>query len=250
MVSCNKNKDAVKQTEPKIVTVKLPPKSYDPYNYDTTEVRCKTDLAKAKEDFKKGKLVFSNFGNFAKNGDEIKELLNKKGIAFKPLGENCTGLSNCYGFYMDSILKRKLGNTFLEDIKKEADKLSQSRWKTKVYNYAEVDSPAVYPGTSDVYYIQNITSKMFKKPVGWDNGKMDAYESESVSIAIIVDSNGKAIIPEKYSFNYNLKKSNLKHLKYLETEIKNVVNILKLWKPAVMNGHKVKTEVYIEVYFN
>lgn len=249
MISCNKHKNSVNEIEPKFVVVKLPPRS-DGYVFDTTEVRCKSDLAKAKKDIKNGKMVFSHFGIFHKNGDEIREILNKKGIEFKPLGENCTGLSNCYGYYMDSILKKKFGNNFFAIIKKDADKLSKSRWKTKVYNYVEVDSSAIYPGTSDVYFIQDITTKMFKKPLGWDNGRMDNNESEYVSIEIIVDSVGKSIIPEKYYFNHNLKKTNLKHLKYLELEIKNVVNKLDLWKPAVMNGHRVKSKEYIDINFN
>lgn len=247
IISCNRNKAVVTEAQPKIITVKIP--KYN-YGYDTTEARCKFDLDRAKKDYKNGKLVFSNFGLLVKSRDEIEEILNKKGIGFKPLGENCTGLSNCYGYYMDSILKQKFGKNFFEDLKKEADKLSQSRWKTKVYNYEEVDSPAVYPGTSDVVYLQEITTKMFKRPIGWDSGKMENNESESVSIEIIVDSNGKSIIPEKDYFRYNLKKSNLKHLKYLKKEIRRVVNDLKLWKPAVMNGHKVKSDEYIDVYFN
>lgn len=242
LTSCNKNKDAAKELAPEIITVKIP--TPDRYGYDTTEVRCRADLERANKDFKNGKLVFAHFGLFVKNRNEISEILNEKGIEFKPLGENCTGLSNCYGYYMDSILNIKFGKDYFIKIQKEADQLSKSRWKTKVYNYAEVDSSATYPETDDAFTVDNYCSKAFKKPSHWDEN-----EDGFILANIIVKNDGKAIVFNKDWFDYSLKKNNLKHIPYLKLEFKRIITEMQTWKPAIMNGHRVNSEEFLMISF-
>jgi hypothetical protein len=248
IISCTKNNTQKKDLSPEITTIKLPPKKI--FQINTKDSRCVSELKRAKKDVEKGQLVYAIYNNDNKYHLEIKELLLSKGIKYKPLGENCIGLYNCYGYYMDSIIKIKYGKNFMDRIRIKSNLLSNSRWKTKIYNYSEIDKAAEFPNTSDVYTFNDYAQKMFKKPKNWDFGKMKNNEREFVMISIIINSQGKAIIPKDYWFDYNLKKNNLKHLKYLEKEIKHVVENMDSWKPAVMNKHNVSSEEYIDVTFN
>ncbi len=242
VASCQRKEAAEKETAPKIITFKLP--GPYTYGYDTTEVRCKNDLERAKKDFKNGKLVFEYFGLFTKSRDEIEELLHKKGIAFNSKGENCTALSNCYGYYMDSIIKKKWGTNFFDNLKLEATKLSESRWETKVYNYAEVDSSAVYPNTTDVLTVDNYCCKKIKLPSNWDKN-----EGGFIRATVIIKNNGKAVVADGDWFDYSLKKNNQRHLRYLKSEFRRIINEMDVWKPAEMNNHKVNAEEYLTISF-
>jgi hypothetical protein len=220
------------------------------HDFDSKDADCMKEYKRAIRDIENNKLVFAEFGIFQKYEDEFIELLKKDGIEYDFLGENCTGLSNCYGYCMDSVICKRFGENYIQKLLKKAHEISDSRWKSKVYNYFEVDENAIYPNTNDAVQVEDILLKEFILPKDWKYGKMKNNERECVSIKIVVDQNGKAQTISNELFMYNIKPENRRYMKYLKDELKRVIEEMKLWKPAIINGHKVKSEEYIDITFN
>jgi len=226
--------------------VSLPPEFY----IEVNNPECITEFKRAANDAGKGILVCTNYtGIDFKHHNEIKELLKEKSIQYKPLGENCTGEQNCYGYYMDSLIKQKYGKDFLNDITIKAHALSDSRWETKIYNFDEVDENIRFLN-DDIESPGAYISKDWPHPENWDFKPIeDTYSRQYIMIEVVVDTLGKATGVAN-SYMYNLKKSNEKHLPYLKKEIKKRVEALTGWQPALLNKHKVKCTTFVEVSFN
>lgn len=248
MLSCNNTKET--ESTPQISTVEvidLPLPSE--YYTDFSDNICQMQMDSARADVKNGKLIYANYSSDFKYTDEIKELLNKKGIGYSTLGENCTRELNCYGYYMDSIMNLKYGKDFIKRTKTEAKTLSDSRWKTKIYNFQEVDKSAVLIDEHGlpIKSADSYSLALLLIPNGWDY-TTKFNEREYISVSLVIDKNGKSSI-DSDSFDYNLKNRNIQFTTYLKKDIERVAKLM-YWKPAEMNGHKVKSREYIDITLN
>jgi hypothetical protein len=217
---------------------------------DFKDNRCLSEYKRALEDIGKNKIVYANFGINHKYNEEFEYLLKLNKIEYEFLGENCTLLSNCYGYCMDSIISKRFGDDFIEKLRTQSMELSNSRWKTKVYNYFEVDTNAKYPNTNDENEVEKLILKKFIMPKNWNSKNMKKNEREFISIEIIIDNKGKARIKSNELFMYNIKPENLKHLPYLKKELIRNINEMEFWNPAILNKHNVNSEEYIDITFN
>ena len=78
------------------------------YVVDFSDNTCQTQLRQARKDVKSQKLVYQ-ISSFAspRYEDEREELLGHYGIDYINFGPNCTLYQEFYGYYMDSIIKKR-----------------------------------------------------------------------------------------------------------------------------------------------
>jgi hypothetical protein len=228
------------------------PSLYTPFEIDMTDSMCLLEIAKAKMDIEKGKLEYTIHNGLDKRyyfPEEIRELLLLKGITYNPLGVNCTGELNCYGYYMDSVIKTKYGLNFIDSILLTAKQVSVSRWRTKTYKFFQVDSQAYYLNKELERSADNFIRKGMKLPKTWIHTSDKENIRQYAQLAIIIDSNGMAtLIKNQTEINVNQK--NLKHIKALERQFLERVNSMEPWYPAILNGHKVKYEYWADIYLD
>jgi hypothetical protein len=213
---------------------------------DLNNESCRSELEKAKSDAKKGFLVYTQYGRkFKRYDEELEEVLKKFNIAYKPLGPNCTGELNCYGLFMDSLITEKYGKAFITSLSKIADHMFESRWATKTYKYWDLKVGPSYRNVSpDTFILRNINF-----PKGWDFEPVEDL-NEVIDTEFIVDSAGKVSNIKAAVILVNLKNANKKHLSYLKKEVERVIKEMEPWKPAELNGHKVKCWYHLEIYLN
>ncbi len=89
------------------------------------------------DDYKNGVLRFIN-GEPLRYGSELQDLLNQRGIEYSvdPFGH----AYECYDLVMDSLLKIRFGDTFIDKLKLEADSLFFESRQRGTFAYFEVDT--------------------------------------------------------------------------------------------------------------
>jgi len=221
------------------------------YRIDRNDSICIKEIERAKEDIENGIFEYSihDFGRKYIHQQEIRELLNSKNIKYSPLGENCTDELNCYGYHMDSVIRTKYGDDFIDSILIESKKLSDSKWKTKIYNSREVDSIAYYLNSDSENTIDDFIKSKIHLPDGWKRSGDVVYIRQDIFLELIIDNKGKPFLLENKA-ELNLKKENKKFSRQILNQIINSVRSMKPWIPAKLNGHKVKTEQLLYINFD
>ena len=179
------------------------------YRIDRKDSTCIAEVERAKKNIKKGILEYSiyDFGGKYAHEKEIKELLNSKNIRYNPLGENCTDPLNCYGYQMDSVIKAKYGAKFIDSILIESKKLSDSKWKTKIYNSREVNSIAYYSHTDSENTIDDFIKSKIQLPDTWKRANKVGNIRQDVFLRIVINDKGKATLLAS-AVEINVKKDN------------------------------------------
>jgi hypothetical protein len=233
----------------KVVSDRLPPPPPPPTDYSMfkpayADTSCQNERRQARQDAQNGWLVYvSAFnGKFQRYDDELKELLAKEHIRYRPIGMNCTSYNLCYGYYMDSLIAARHGTHFLDSMGRVADRLYQARWATRTYDYFHVDT---IPNCCAIGPEAYVLSKL-KLPRGMDQ-EPSLYERQHASVELVVDSVGTVSDIRVGRLGFNLKKRNQKYAAYLKRHLKSIVQAMGPWQPAMLNGHRVKCWYQIDV---
>lgn len=224
-------------------------KTQIPFEFDYSDSTCQKQIEKAKNDIEKGEYSYITYHFFDDRlvyENEIEELLQKQNIKYKPLGENCTSELNCYVYYMDSVIKVKFGLHYIDSILTQAKELSESKWKTKVYSYFEIDKKAFYIDSNDERYFDKYLKSKIQFPKDWYISPRHASIRQYALLTVIVGNNGKAII-KPGSLEISLDNRNKKFKERIVSEIKNGFNSMDLWTPAKLNGHNVSSKLYVDI---
>jgi len=212
---------------------------------------CVLETLRAKYDCQKGKLVYSIYSQFDSKylyKEEITELLNQNGIEYQPLSENCSGDQNCYGKFMYVVIQNKFGKSFIDSIITQAHILSDSKYKTKIYNIDLVDSVATnLVLTESKISLSHYLIKHLKIPSLW-NKSYFKESLQSISFDFVINSSGNLLWVEK-SFKLNSKEDNKQFVLDFKNQISYLLKKLGKWTPAKLNNHDVNSfeTVYLEL---
>jgi hypothetical protein len=107
---------------------------------------CEMGQQDALDDHKKGIFHFIN-GEPLRYEEELKVLLSKKDIMYSidPFGH----AYKCYDLVMDSLIKVKFGDGFIDKLKLQADSIFFEVYKNGTFNYWEVDTWALRKNNLD-----------------------------------------------------------------------------------------------------
>ena len=118
---------------------------------------CKDEIARAKADIKKGKLVFMHevgfLYGFIRHEDEVRQLCKEMGIGFEIDARSCIifegQTEGCYAAIMDNELTKRYGLEFREEIYQKADSLYLQNVviEKRVVDYYDCDERPVCEST-------------------------------------------------------------------------------------------------------
>jgi hypothetical protein len=105
---------------------------------DQRTILCEDEKREATVDYEKGTLRFVNGQLSLRYESELKDLLKQNGIEYQIAGPH--GDDTCYGLVMDSLIKEKFGDNFIDKLELVADSLFFERNKNGVFDYSDVDT--------------------------------------------------------------------------------------------------------------
>jgi hypothetical protein len=116
-------------------------------NSDTgTMTSCQLGRQEGLDDYEKGILHFIN-GEPLRYESELKGLLEQKGIKYSI--DPFRHAYECYDLVMDSLIKVRFGNNFIDELKLVADNLFFEKRKNGTFDYSEVDTWALRKNNND-----------------------------------------------------------------------------------------------------
>ncbi|WP_170254851.1 hypothetical protein, partial [Phaeodactylibacter luteus] len=213
------------------------------YFTDFENEDCKIQIDSAKIDVENGRLVYEDTKggwSIIRYDDEMEEILKEYGIEYVEIGPNCTLEQECYGYYMDSIISQRFGKEFIKQIEQKADSLFLSRWKTKTYEYWDIDESPSYKGDAEVYIENRV-----KPPLNWDSIPME-FERQFIIVEVTISNKGNL---DNWEFDefYNLKESNEQFLPELKSQISQIIKEMEEWTPGKLIGKDVNSKIWLDI---
>ncbi len=139
---------------------------------DSRDTTCIKELEEAERDFAANKITYCHYtGNLTFNDlrsqKEMTELLEKYKIDFRNEGSSCFVFKHqsehCFCEFMESKIKKKFGDKFIDSLLIEADELYLKNNIDSTFNYFICDSRPMYPGDRDSY--QDEESDVLQKEI-------------------------------------------------------------------------------------
>ncbi len=180
-------------------------------NLAASDSICIREVAQAKKDLAKGKLVFCDYRLYPYGRAEVEmaallekfNVLYKKAYASDVIVEGHT--NNCYGDFMQEQIDFKYGDGFTDSLQNIADSLFISKHLDEVYSYGTYDVPPVFPGDikPDERSHEGLQAAFDTKVVYPTTYK---YNPEGNSLSLVqiyvdIDETGKAKV-KNYDFVY------------------------------------------------
>ncbi|MEH0153119.1 hypothetical protein V6R21_03175 [Limibacter armeniacum] len=236
LVSCNKSENTTSDKEEALVENYIWEFGLD---YSSTE--CLEQLEKAKVDAEKDSLTFTvYYGRTPRYNEELKELWSKENIHFDSRLSCTTVERNCYGYYMDSVVKSRFSQGFIDSMEKKADSIYLAAWQTKTYMYWHLDQNPTYKMTYPEYFIK----RDLIYPKGWDTIPMHLHQY--IEVIVTIDNTGE-MLDWSFDSSHILKPINEKHLPVLKKQIGVVLKGMGKWEPGILDGKKVKSEILLNI---
>jgi hypothetical protein len=110
-------------------------------------MQCELEKQDAVLDYQKGILRFVNDRFSMRYESELKDLMKEKGVEYQVAGPH--GYDMCYGSVMDSLIKIKFGEDFIDKLNLVADSLFFEKRKDGVFDYSDVDTWALRKNSDD-----------------------------------------------------------------------------------------------------
>jgi hypothetical protein len=192
------------------------------------------------DDYQKGILNYIN-GQPIRYGQELEDLLNQKGITYStdPFGH----AYECYDLVMDSLIKVKFGDDFIDKLKLMADSLFFERRKNGTFDYYEVDTWALRKNSDDQLGGDFIINYLNEKLATKSSFRFvsNIVDRPHYLIAFTVDKDGQ-------TNNIEIKERNGTE-KFLGTEqlIIKEVSKIKDWTPATIKNQPVTAKFQMGV---
>jgi hypothetical protein len=105
-----------------------------------------------------------------------------------------------------------------------------SRWKTKTYEYWDIEESPFYKEGNAELYIKN----RVKFPPNWDPVPME-FERQFIVVEVTIDNKGN-LNDWKFDEFYNFKESNEQFLPELKEQISQIIKEMKGWSPGKLTG--------------
>lgn len=243
LCSCKHDKESIviNANEDEVISIR---KTLGKYHTDFDNDNCKLQIDDAKNDVRKGKLVYEdNSGSWKiiRYEDEMEEILNEYGIEYKFTGTNCTVRQECYGYYMDSIISERFGKAFIKQIAQRADSLFLSKWETKTYDSWDIDEAPFYKEEDAENYIM----ERINFPDKWDTIS-SKFERQYLIVDAFIDYKGKLTNWEIHQYN-NLKESNEQFLPEIKKEINLIMKDITEWKAGRLMDKDVNSVIMLDI---
>lgn len=218
---------------------------------DDQDSTCMKDIALAKQDVSKGKIVFCSPAGFLfynlRQEEQLRELCRKNKLVFQyelfsdVIYEGQT--QGCYGAYMDQVIAAKFGSGFKERLLAQADSMLLASNDT--INAYDCDKRPHIPGESDEYeprLLMKIPDKLRKQLKKDRDGYLPFMD-----IGFYMDKSGNT---SDYFLNFFMDADHESNQKYEDELFKMGVEKLKEihWQPGIVNGQKVITENNVRVF--
>jgi len=213
------------------------------YYVDFKNEECKSQITKAIIDSDNGDLIFIDPTGWTiiRYDQEMEEVLSKFGINYEVSGPNCTLEQECYGYYMDSIIHNKHGENFIKEVRKKSDSLFLSRWKTKIYEYWDIDEIPFY----SKYPTEDFLKEQVKFPIGWDTIPMK-FERQYLTAELTISNTGK-LEKWKHGEMSNIKETNKRFVPALKKQVENIISKMKIWIPGKLDEKNVNTKIWVDI---
>jgi hypothetical protein len=201
---------------------------------------CQFGRQEGLDDYENGILHFIN-GEPLRYEAELKDLLGREGIKYStdPFGHGY----ECYDLVMDSLIKVKYGNDFVDKLKLVADNLFFEKRKNGTFDYSEVDTWALRKNSDDQlggdFIINYLNEKLTaKSPFRFVSNTVDR---PYYLIGFTVDKDGE-------TKNIEIKeRNNTEKFKGTEEIILKEISKVKDWTPAKIKNQPVTAKFQIGV---
>lgn len=214
-----------------------------PYYVEFDKQECKDQIAQAKRDIENDQLIFLDPAGWTiiRYDEEMADVLKNFNIDYEITGPNCTLELECYGYHMDSIIHNMHGANFINEVRQKADSLFLSKWRTKVYEYWDIDQSPIY----SEYSTEEFFEREIQFPIGWDTVPIK-YQRQYLTVEITISNEG-VVENWKHDEMSNIKKSNEQFVPDLQRQIGNIISRMKVWKPGILNGKNVSSMVLVDI---
>lgn len=237
-----------------------PPKSrYD--NIPLEDRQCHDELAKARSDIAKGRLIYchhtgSLLYNRLRSEKELTELLSEHGVGFKEEMTSDVIMEGrtqwCYCGLMEEQIAAKFGEHFMDSLIDVSDEwfVKNAISNGDTIHYVECDVRPRYPG-DDTYpddrsdSLQADIERSLQYPPGYLK-RSDHNTTAFVDLTFFVDTLGKASIIH-YRSIFGMKE-NHRFDDHFEREIDRLARKAG-WVPAMIRGRKINADMVYRFYF-
>ena len=216
---------------------------------------CIKELARAKKDEAKGKIVFCSPMGFGamqlRYQNELEELCRQHNLIFEyelfsdVIIDGQT--QGCYGSYMNNIISKRFGKNFKKNLEEQADSILIAHAVNDTIEYWNCDVRPHLPGQKEEYESTIVipTSKELKSKL--IAGKDGHYPF--MDIDFIIEVSGQT---SGYYCQYFYDADNSSNKNYFDQMWNEAMKELKkypIWETGQLNGHKVRTRHNVRVYF-
>lgn len=226
-----------------------------------SDATCLKELEKAKNDFRKGKLIYCNYIQFPRLRSEIEmvALLEKYNISFK--NEVASDLviegktDGCYCGYMQEQIESKYSKKFIDSILYIADSIYILKNLDKTYDYSDWDKPPVFPGDKELdptnhSGLQSEFENLIAYPRNYKY-KADGNSMAMIKIYLDIDEQGNASIDDHEFIFWNSKTKEEDYNKDINKAFEKIFIPLiehTKWTPAKIKSFDVKSKSEIFIY--
>jgi hypothetical protein len=201
---------------------------------------CELGRQEGLDDYGKGILHYIN-GESLRYESELEALLGQKGIKYSldPFGH----AYECYDLVMDSLIKVKFGDDFVDKLKLVADSLFFEKRKNGTFDYSEVDTWALRKNSDDKlggdFVINYLNEKL--TPKSSFRFVSNTVDRPYYLIEFTVDKDGE-------TKNIEIKeRNNTEKFKGTEEIILKEISNIHDWTPATIKNEPVTAKFQIGV---
>jgi tetratricopeptide (TPR) repeat protein len=243
---------------------------------------CKCDVRRAKKEFKSGKLVFCETGEwntpYSRMFPELDSLCKHYGLTFYPdsgverdywiIGDPNTYY--CYKQYMDREIKKRFGASFREKLLNDADSLFKIKSINDTLPYAYCDVKPNYCKESKQYYsYEKVENDFFQYFVFPNDTILNAggiHIKFYLNVFFIIDTSGHASGYIVSLLIHNINGNAIENIfsdidtisenkyikeyrKVIQTNIINALEKMNCWSPGMIGYRKVKSSMDLDIDF-
>lgn len=258
LISCSKKQDL--KREKKFNDSLIVYSEEDLYKIKTGRIKvidtlCINEEKKAKEDIKKGKLVYSFYfglGNFEVSNAEMIKLLSKYNISVDTISGVCSrplkGFKwNCYKNLMNETINKKFGVKFIDSLRKIADREFIKNNPNFIFGAFDCDTTSRYVTAINYNDFLEKPENDFINGLNYRKIRKTEIKKQKANTEVffVIFKNG-SIGNIKIKSDFSISK-NKDFAKYFEKEAINFVKKAK-WKPAKYRGIDVNSQMYLNLY--
>ena len=201
---------------------------------------CQLGRQEGLDDYRKGTLHFIN-GQSLRYEKELEDLLGQKAIKYS--SDSFGHAYECYDMVMDSLIKVKFGDDFIDKLKLVADSLFFDKRKNGIFDYFEVDTWALRENNDDQLGGEFIINYLNKKltPKSSFRFVSNTVDRPYYLIEFTVDRDGG-------TKNTEIKeRNNTERFAGTEEMIINEIGKIKNWIPPTIRNQSVAAKFQIGV---